>query len=78
MKKSILRFLSFTYLLFSGLLFAENEVPTPPTARPGGTGGDTGTPGAQASPIDMYVYVLAIVAILTIVYFAKKYKSQKI
>jgi hypothetical protein len=38
MKKSILRLLSFTYLLFSGLLFAENEVPTPPTARPGGSG----------------------------------------
>lgn len=31
-----------------------------------------------ASPIDMYVYVLAIVAILIIAYFAKKYKTQKI
>lgn len=30
------------------------------------------------SPIDMYVYVLAIVAILGIAYFAKKYKTQKI
>lgn len=35
--------------------------------------------GAQAtSPIDMYVYVLAIVAIIGIAYFAKKYKTQKI
>ncbi len=30
------------------------------------------------SPIDMYVYVLMIVAILAIAYFAKKYKTQKI
>ncbi|MNU39544.1 hypothetical protein D3C71_282420 [compost metagenome] len=30
------------------------------------------------SPIDMYVYVLAIVAIIGIAYFAKKYKIQKI
>ncbi|MBO6184284.1 MAG: signal peptidase [Chryseobacterium sp.] len=35
--------------------------------------------GATAtSPIDMYVYVLAIVAVLAITYFAKKYKTQKI
>ncbi|VXB01781.1 MULTISPECIES: signal peptidase [Chryseobacterium] len=35
--------------------------------------------GVQAtSPIDMYVYVLAIVAIIGIAYFAKKYKTQKI
>lgn len=80
MKKNILRLLSFTYLFISGLLFAGNEVPPPPTmaSRPGGGGGDTGTPGAAASPIDMYVYVLVIAAILMIVYFAKKYKTQKI
>ncbi|MEG1591015.1 signal peptidase [Chryseobacterium sp.] len=36
-------------------------------------------PGSVAtSPIDMYVYVLAIVAILVIAYFAKRYKTQKI
>lgn len=40
---------------------------------PGATG-----PGKVASPIDMYVYILAIAAILMIVYFAKKYKTQKI
>ncbi|MCX8533877.1 signal peptidase [Chryseobacterium luquanense] len=31
-----------------------------------------------ASPIDMYVYILAIIAIITIAFFAKKYKTQKI
>lgn len=48
-----------------------------PVNPPGG-GGTVG-PGAQpTSPIDMYVYVLGIAAILMIVYFAKKYKTQKI
>lgn len=51
------------------------QAPSNPTP-PGGVGG--GTPGAQASPIDMYVYVLGIVAVLLIVFFTKKYKSQKI
>jgi hypothetical protein len=31
-----------------------------------------------SSPIDMYVYVLAMAAILMIAFFAKKYKTQKI
>ncbi|WP_439480608.1 signal peptidase [Chryseobacterium aquaticum] len=44
--------------------------------QPGGQGGNGY--GNQASPIDMYVYVLGIVAILIIAYFAKKYKTQKI
>lgn len=79
MKKNILRFLILTYLFVSGLMFAE-EVPMPPSemARPGGTGGDTGTPGAQSIPVDMYVYILAVVAVMLLVLFAKKYKSQKI
>lgn len=46
--------------------------------RPGGTGGDTGTPGAQSIPVDMYVYVLAVAAIMLIAFFARKYKTQKI
>lgn len=36
------------------------EVPPPMPAAPGD--GDTGSPGAPASPIDMYLYLLAIVA----------------
>jgi len=44
---------------------------------PGGGGGGTG-PGNPASPIDMYVYVLGAIALLFVVFFAKKYKIQKI
>ncbi|WP_292008528.1 signal peptidase [Chryseobacterium sp.] len=44
--------------------------------QPGGGGGGVG-PGDQAAPIDMYVYVLSAVAVSFIVFFTKKYKSQK-
>lgn len=44
---------------------------------PGGDGTGTVGPGKPASPIDMYIYVLSIVAILFIVYYTKKYKSVK-
>lgn len=44
--------------------------------NPGG-GGVVG-PGAPASPVDMYIYALSGVAILFIVFFAKKMKRQKI
>jgi hypothetical protein len=44
---------------------------------PGGGGGGVG-PGAPASPIDMYVYVLGMVAVMFIVFFTKRYKDQKI
>ena len=54
---------------------------TTPGASPPGTpgGGALGatTPGVQSIPVDMYTYVLAIVAITMIVFFTKKYKSQK-
>ncbi|MCY0970920.1 signal peptidase [Chryseobacterium wangxinyae] len=78
MKKKTSHLFILAYFLFNGLLYAE-DVPQPPLmARPGGGGNDTGTPGAVSSPIDMYVYILAIAAILMIAYFAKKYKTQKI
>lgn len=69
------RMSAFVALLFSMLMLAQPQCPTCPPGT-GGVGGHN--PGAVASPIDMYVYVLAIVAILIIVYFAKKYKTQKI
>ena len=53
-------------------LYAQPSTP-PGGGAPGGT-----TPGAQSIPVDMYVYVLAILAVLMVVFFAKKYKSQKI
>lgn len=60
-------------------LFAQSSEPivgpnNPPDPQVEGNGF-----GAQAtSPIDMYVYVLVVIAILAITYFAKKYKTQKI
>ncbi len=47
---------------------------------PGAPCGIPGFPPCErpTSPIDMYVYVLTIAAIIGIVYFAKKYKTQKI
>lgn len=65
-----------TLTLFCVLINAQTEEPCPPGVTCDGVGGNGY--GRAASPIDMYVYVLAIVAILAIVYFAKKYKTQKI
>lgn len=58
------------YVLFLFAVFLVNAQPP----NPGGGGGTT--PGA--APIDTYIYVLAIAAVLFIVFFTKKYKSQKI
>ncbi|ASW74803.1 signal peptidase [Chryseobacterium piperi] len=63
------------YPLFIFAVFLVNAQPP----RPGEEGGGGGvTPGGAASPIDMYVYALSIVAVTFIVFFTKKYKSQKI
>ena len=48
---------------------------TPPNPGSGGTGG-SGT-GAPATPVDMYVYALGIIAVMFIVFFTKKYTSKK-
>jgi hypothetical protein len=45
---------------------------------PGGGGGGTGPGAPPASPIDMYVYALGMVAVMFIVFFTKRYKDQKI
>lgn len=65
------KLLYITVILFSFVVRAEELPP-----MPGGSGGNGY--GSQASPIDMYVYFLATAAILMIVYFAKKYKTQRI
>lgn len=67
-------------MLFCVLLNAQTtEEPCPPGVTcTGGSGVGGNGYGSQASPIDMYVYVLAAAAIFMIVYFAKKYKTQKI
>lgn len=69
--KFINKTLLFALLIVTTLLRAQ-DIPSPP---PGGGGGGGVGPGAPASPIDMYVYVLGFVAILFIVYYSKK--SQK-
>lgn len=76
--KTFTKLYAFTFLFASLMLLAEDP-PAPITMKggPGGGGGGV-TPGAPSSPIDMYVYILAIAAIVMIVYFAKKYKTQKI
>lgn len=74
--KLINRTLFLTFLFIGAFVLAEIPArpPSPAYGPPGGGGGGVG-PGTPASPIDMYVYVLGVVAILFIVYYSKK--SQK-
>ncbi len=53
--------------IFCGNVLLNAQPPTPPT---GGVGGNT--PESAAAPIDMYVYILAIAALLFIALYAKK------
>jgi len=61
------KILLFAFLTVGAFLSAQ----TGPPAPPGGGGGGVG-PGAPASPIDAYVYVLGIVAVLFIAYYSKR------
>ena len=71
--KLINKTLLFAFLIIGTFLRAEGP-PMPPPGGGGGGGGGT-VPGTPASPIDMYVYVLGLVAILFIVYYSRR--SQK-
>lgn len=64
--------LTYVLFLFAAILYVQAAPPIPG----GGGGGGDGT-GAPSSPIDMYVYALSVIAIMFIVFFTKKYKSQK-
>jgi len=76
MKKFIKSTILLVVFFFAKVWYAQVPCPTCP---PGGGGVGGTNPGARQSvPIDMYVFFLAIAAILMIVYFAKKYKTQKI
>lgn len=70
--------LLLTFFLFTAALVSADVGPVGPGGPP--TPGDVGPvgPGAPAaSPIDMYVYALGVVAVLFIVYFAKKIYTVK-
>ncbi len=70
MIKNITKFrYTVLFTLLNVLAFAQPPIPG------GGGAGASGT-GAAASPIDMYVYFLAAIAILFTAYFAKKYTKQ--
>ena len=69
MKKIFKLFLGALVLLSNTLLHA--QAPPPPGGGNGGT-----TPESASAPIDMYVYVLVIIAITFIVYFSKKYQKK--
>ncbi|RZJ50692.1 MAG: signal peptidase [Flavobacterium sp.] len=71
--KNIIKFVNIIFVF--AIIFVNAQLPSQPVP-PGGQG-TTGT-GSQSVPVDMYVYILAIAALLMIVYFAKKYKTQKI
>lgn len=73
--KTINKLVSALLLFVISFAYAGKVPPTPGATARAGTGG--GGPGAPASPIDMYVYVLGIVAIGFIVYFTKKNKTVK-
>ncbi|MCW3161929.1 signal peptidase [Chryseobacterium oryctis] len=73
--KTINKLVLSLFLFIATLGYADTPVLPPPGEDDGG--GTTG-PGVPASPIDMYIIGLAIVAIMLTVFFAKKYKAQKI
>ena len=74
--KMILRLFLAAFVLIMGVLV--NAQPPCPTCPPGGGGGAGGTtPGGISSPIDMYVYILAIAAILFIVLYANKIRKRQ-
>lgn len=68
--KLINKTLLFAFLIIGAFLRAQGP---PPPADDRGVG-----PGAPASPVDMYVYVLGVVAILFIVYYSKKSRKKLI
>ncbi len=67
-KSFFLLFVSF----WGNLILAQPQCPTCPPGQ-GGAGGNN--PGA-ASPIDDYLFLLIPLAVVMIIYFAKKYRKQ--
>ncbi|MFY7814527.1 MAG: signal peptidase [Chryseobacterium taeanense] len=70
--KTVNKLVLASFLFFVVLMNAQ-----PPSPAGGIANKGNGT-GAPSSPIDMYMYVLAIVAIMLIIFFSKKYSPKKI
>ena len=62
--------LLYTLVFLTGVILNAQPA-TPPGGGVGGT-----TPGVPASPIDDYLFLLIPIAVMFIIYFAKKYKKQ--
>lgn len=73
--KTINKLVSALFLFIVSFAYADEIPPAPGTASKNGIGG--GGPGAPASPIDMYVILLSVVAIALILFYTRKLKSQK-
>lgn len=73
--KIINKLVSAFFLIFGFLLLNAQKMPPAPNSGDANRG--TVGPGAQASPIDMYVYALGIIAVMFIVFFTKKYTTRK-
>lgn len=73
--KIINKLISAFFLIFGFLLINAQKMPPAPSSGEASRG--TVGPGAQASPIDMYVFALGIIAVMFIVFFTKKYTSKK-
>ena len=67
--KTIYKLVSIFFLFAAMFVMAQPPNPT------GGSG--TVGPGATASPIDMYVYALGIIAVLFIAFFTRRYTAKK-
>ena len=73
--KVINKLVSAFFLIFGFLMIHAQKMPPAPNS--GETSRGVVGPGAQASPIDMYVYALGIIAVMFIVFFTKKYTGKK-
>lgn len=69
--KNLFKIFVTSFILLGNFLL-NAQAPPPPG---GGTGGTN--PEAAAAPIDMYVYILAVAAILFIVLYAKKLQKKQ-
>ena len=73
--KNIYKIFLAVFIFCGNILISAQGAPPPPTGVPRGvpTTGVGGTnPESAAAPIDMYVYILAIAALLFIALYAKK------